>query len=103
MAFDDLVAKLSEGVENIGDVTAYVAELQAEHNKALEQEVSIREAKISALNNNLTASQEALKEQKLTNYDLITKTGVSGGTGEPEPATAPKAEGINSLFKPKEL
>lgn len=95
--FEELVLKIGEGPEAIGDVESFTAELRAEHEKIL----GVHQTKIGALEADLAKAAETEKELKLTNYDLITGKGVTGGANTPEPE-APKAQGIDALFKVKE-
>lgn len=95
--FEELVLKIAEGPEAIGDVEAFTAELKTEHEKVL----GVHQTKIGALESELEKAGEREKELKLTNYDLITSKGVNGGANTPEPE-APKARGIDALFKVKE-
>lgn len=101
--FEEMVSKLLEGADSIGDVTEYVNELTAAH----EDEISTRDAVISERDKELETVSNKLREQKLTNYDLIESMGVNGGGNNPNPSDPPahpdrSEQGITSLFKPKE-
>ena len=96
--FDDLIAQLSNGVENIGDVEAFTAELRAEHEKV----VDIHTTKIGALEGDIGKLNDTVTSLKLTNYDLIATKGVTGGGDSTPVVEAPKEQGINSLFKTKD-
>lgn len=100
MAFADIVAKLTEGVDKIGDVEAFTRELQAEH----EKELGIRDAKIQTITGELDTHKSTVTALKATNYDLLMGTGVAGGDGgnKPDPKPEPEIQGVKSLFKPKE-
>lgn len=103
MAFADSVAKLLEGVENIGDVSAYVQQLNEEHAQEVADKESVYQTKITDLENTLSAKDQKIVDLKLTNYDLIQSKPVEN---EPGPNTggepAPTQKGIGSLFETKE-
>lgn len=98
MAFADIVAKLTEGVENIGDVAEFSKQLQAEH----EKELSIRDAKIQTITGELDTHQKQVVALKATNYDLLMATGVNGGEGDKPESKPEPVRDVNSLFQPKE-
>lgn len=103
MAFADSVAKLLEGVENIGDVSAYVQQLNDEHAQEVADKESVYQTKITDLENTLSAKDQKIVDLKLTNYDLIQSKPVEVEPGtDTSGDTAPTEKGVSGLFKIKE-
>jgi len=95
MAFEDILAKLREpGEEGI------TPELFDELKKEYDQDLSIRDAKVTQTTTAAQAKDAEIQRLKVINFDLLQSSGSTEQQQEPEhQQQEPKPRGIASLFE----
>lgn len=91
----DLLARLKDTENPIEDFDAFIVEVD----KAHEAELSVRDAKVSKTLEDLENTNNALRDLKVHNYDLIKQIPVKTKEDEEKPVV--ESTGVDSMFESK--
>lgn len=93
----DLLARLKDSENPIEDLDAFIGEVDKAHEAAL----SVRDAKVSKTLETLEETNNALRDLKVHNYDLIKQIPVKTADDLDKDKPVVESTGVDSMFESK--
>lgn len=93
----ELLARLKDAENPIEDLDAFIGEVD----KAHEAELSVRDAKVSKTLEDLEETNNALRDLKVHNYDLIKQIPVKTAEDVEKEKPVVESTGVDSMFESK--